>query len=272
MFWALQLQAANCVQTLAGSSWWALHPAVCAAAAVLKQVAKASRPRLKRHWSWSDGKGFLWDSEHRTNAPNCIIYLKLTPFCIQASRSASGFLSHESWVQIVWLTLFKVGADTLHWETSTVTFSIMNDCSSYLIAAMRIDTSMLTQKILSRPQIKESVSGTPASVNLAVDTASNRALVFLSFFCLAALFKVLMLGSLWCDITAWCELWYYYYSEGYFFCEIFFRFFFFRFPGFWQLASVGFWLLASVGFYPASSSFFLILASVASSAASTAEQ
>ena len=37
-------------------------------------------------------------------------------------------------------------------------------------------------------------------------------------------------------ITAWCELWYYY-SEGYFFCEIFFRYVFFVFLAF------GFWLL-----------------------------
>ena len=40
----------------------------------------------------------------------------------------------------------------------------------------------------------------------------------------------------------------------FFFCEIFFRYFFFRFPGFWQLASFGFWLLSA--FTPPPALFF----------------
>lgn len=66
------------------------------------------------------------------------------------------------------------------------------------------------------------------------------------------------------------ELRYYYYSEGYFF---FVRFFFVIF--FFVFLAFGSWLLLAFGFcrlLPRLQLFFLILASVASSAASTAEQ
>ena len=54
------------------------------------------------------GKVFLWDSEHRTNAPNGIIYLKLTPFvsrhpevhqdfCLMSANSLIDTLQSRGW-------------------------------------------------------------------------------------------------------------------------------------------------------------------------------
>ncbi len=193
--------------------------AFCAAAAVLKQVAKASRPRLKRHWSWGDGKGFLWDSEHRTNAPNCIMYPKHTP-SIQASRSSSRF-----------------------WLVSENSFSLTLESRGWYIALRNINRYIIHKWLQqlrhscheNRYKHADSEDSFPTSLINCNQEAPNKRIVivddisfwnsrkcescsrhcqqkspsFLSSFCLAVLFKVLRLVSFWCDITAWCELWYY---------------------------------------------------------------